>query len=394
MTPRCVDLSVVGQDPWFRGGSRAQAEAFWRAAVQLGREPHLVFLARERTTSLLRRSLALDTLAAADPPFAGSALPSFLPELDSLNQLAGGFRMSRRLRASRSVWVVATMAQYGYGAARSGRPYGCWIGTGSAEEWASRRAGLPTSRRLALGLNAPVLRRLEREVLRRARVLCATSAASRRSVAAAAGLPLEGVRVLPIPVDLDRLAPEPDGVWIGRLERPAIVFIGRGNDPRKNLGLLLRAFPAIHARAPGARLQLVGTPPDPAVAASLPAGVEILGELDDVARPLREASLFVLPSLQEGFGIVVAEALASGVPSVVTPSGGPEELVRESGGGLVLDGFDPDELGSRLSELLEDAERLLAMRRSGRDYVSRVHAPARFRALLGQAFAELDGPPA
>ena len=76
--------------------------------------------------------------------------------------------------------------------------------------------------------------------------------------------------------------------------------------------------------APDARLRLVGRPPR----TPLPAGVEAVGEVQSVAEAIRSASLFVLPSLQEGFGIVVAEALACGVPAVVTPSGGPEELVR------------------------------------------------------------------
>jgi D-inositol-3-phosphate glycosyltransferase len=109
-----------------------------------------------------------------------------------------------------------------------------------------------------------------------------------------------------------------------------------------------------------------------------------------VAEILRRATLFVLPSLQEGFGIVVAEALASGIPVLVTPCGGPEDLVRDSHGGEVMSSFDPEELAERAEALLRDAERLGEMRRSGRTYVVREHDPARLRDALAEALEVLD----
>jgi phosphatidylinositol alpha 1,6-mannosyltransferase len=113
--------------------------------------------------------------------------------------------------------------------------------------------------------------------------------------------------------------------------------------------------------------------------------------VDSVAEHLREAQLFVLPSRHEGFGIAAAEALASGVPALTTPSGGPEELVRASGGGVVLEGFTAEELAEGAVELLGDAARLLAMRASGREYVAREHSSDRFRAMLAAAFVEVGG---
>ena len=106
---------------------------------------------------------------------------------------------------------------------------------------------------------------------------------------------------------------------------------------------------------------------------------------------LRDCALLVSPALQEGFGIGIAEALACGVPAVVTPSGGPEEMVRRSGGGHVTAGFSEDELAAAMLAALTDRAALAEQRRAGRVYVAAEHSPARFQALLDEALRELDG---
>ena len=285
-------------------------------------------------------------------------------------------RVTPQLREASDIWIATTAASFGYGAVRSGRPYSCWIGTGLADEWAGRRPGLRASRRLALRVNAPILQQLERRVLQGAESLYATSPWSRASVARAGRLREEAIGILPIPVDLDAFAPAPDDRWRATLEAPVLAFVGRADDTRKNVRLLLDALP----RIPDARALLIGAPP-----AQVPDLVEATGPVASVAGHLRRATVFVLPSWQEGFGIAAAEALATGLPVVTTPSGGPEALVRDSGGGVVLEGFSPGELASTVRELLADPPRLEEMRRRGREYVEREHSPERFRELLADA---------
>ena len=351
-----IDLAVVTQDPRFGGGALAQTEAFVTAARTLGRDPELLH-------------------------------PRFVPLVDSAAQIVESLRLAGPVRRARSAWVVAAAAPYGAAAPRSGRPYAAWIGTSLEQEWASRRSHLRSSRRLALRLNAPVLRRLERRVVRGATRLYATSPTSRAALADVAGVDPAAVGILPIPVDLDRFKPAPEAVWLERLERPTVVFVGRGDDPRKNVDLLLAAWPIVRGQRSDVRLRLIGRPP----AQRLPDGVDAAGVVPSVAEELRGATLLALPSRQEGFGIVVAEALASGVPAVVTPCGGPEELVRASGGGTVLADFDPGTLAEAIVAALADPPRLAEQRVRGRAYVKAHHSPARLRAALATAFGELDG---
>jgi glycosyltransferase involved in cell wall biosynthesis len=75
----------------------------------------------------------------------------------------------------------------------------------------------------------------------------------------------------------------------------------------------------------------------------------------ELADMYRSASIFVLPSVSgEGFGLVAAEALASGVPVVTTDSGATGELVRDGVDGLVVAHRDADALGVSLRRLLSD----------------------------------------
>lgn len=354
-----ADLTVVVQDPAFGGGGARQAEVFLAAARELGHEPHTVYVPH--------------------PTFEGRRLT--VRRVEALRQLLGARELTPQVRTGERLWVVAATGANGFAATRAGRAYDVWLGTSLDDEWRGRAPGLSPARRLAQAANAPALRRLERRLLDGARRIYATSRASRRSLAEAARLPEERIGVLPLPVDLAALEPEDDETWLRRLEEPVLAFVGRAWDPRKNVDLLLRALPLIHRRIPTATVRLIGEPPR----GPLPEGAEATGPVAELAAHLRTASLFVLPSRQEGFGIVAAEALAAGVPVLSTPSGGPEELIEHSGGGRILSGFGADELAETAVELLGDAATLAAMRSAGRAYVAREHSPERLRELLAAA---------
>ncbi len=136
--------------------------------------------------------------------------------------------------------------------------------------------------------------------------------------------------------------------------------------PVKGIDTLLKAFARVHRTRPEARLRLIGASVEPTgdaywerLAADLGIrdAVSIEGPADraTVASAMARATLFVHPSHRETFGVVAAEALATGLPIVATDSGGVTEILGpepEQLGALVPRG-DPDALATAILSTLE-----------------------------------------
>jgi glycosyltransferase involved in cell wall biosynthesis len=167
---------------------------------------------------------------------------------------------------------------------------------------------------------------------------------------AAYGIPVE---VLPPPVDMSVFRPNGPR----DLRRPAVLFTADLGDPRKGGTLLLRAWDEIHRRCPEAVLVLAGPfglaglHPEANANSVLGqlhlirnpaarAAVELRGPgaVENLPRQYAQAAVTVLPSVDEAFGMVVTESLASGTPVVCSDDGGPCEIVtsREVGATVPL----------------------------------------------------------
>jgi len=133
-------------------------------------------------------------------------------------------------------------------------------------------------------------------------------------------------------------------------------------DERKNVALLLAAFALIAAEHPRAVLLLGGDGPlrDELTAQARRLGVAervvFAGRVDaaDKARFYRALDLFAFPSLMEGFGLAVVDALAVGVPAIVSDRGSLPEVVDDGRTGRVVPLDDPQPLADALAQLLAD----------------------------------------
>jgi len=167
-------------------------------------------------------------------------------------------------------------------------------------------------------------------------------------------------------VDLDRFRPDAgarrdvrSALGLGE-DDVVLLYVGRINAD-KGVADLARAFRAVHAGHPGTRLVLVG--PEEGGAgeevrdslAQVAAAVRFVGAKADPERYMAAADLFCLPSYREGFGSVLIEAAACGVPALASRIYGITDAVEDGATGLLHPPRDSAEIARLATLLIEDA---------------------------------------
>jgi phosphatidylinositol alpha 1,6-mannosyltransferase len=150
-------------------------------------------------------------------------------------------------------------------------------------------------------------------------------------------------------------------------------FVGRLSI-EKNIGLLVEIQKELDRMGTkNFRFVIVGHGGDEAWLREHLAGAEFTGVLrgEALAAAYANMDLFVFPSHTDTFGNVVLEALASGVPAIVTPDGGPRTIIGDSHSGrdgkigrIVTD----EQFAAAIAELIDDPVRLAEMRKAAREY--------------------------
>jgi len=179
------------------------------------------------------------------------------------------------------------------------------------------------------------------------------------------GLPSEKLTVLPYGADVNAFTPKPYSAPRSKNDEFRLLFVGQIGQ-RKGLSYLLRAYKAF--RSPNTRLTLVG-------------GIYGDGEglipyrqlfehvphmpKAELAEQYRRADVFVFPTLIEGLGIVVLEAMASGLPIITTPNG-PGDIVRDGIDGYVVPIRDADAILEKLEFLRANPDLRREMGRNAR----------------------------
>jgi glycosyltransferase involved in cell wall biosynthesis len=148
--------------------------------------------------------------------------------------------------------------------------------------------------------------------------------------------------------------------------QPVLGYVGRLS-AEKNVDLLPRVHKELRAMGWSPRWLIVGQGSEEEMLRRELGKSSLTGVLrgEELAKAYAVMDLLVFPSHTDTFGNVVLEALASGVPGVVTPHGGPAHIVEDGVSGRVV---RDEEFARTIAELLSGAERMQAMRCAAREY--------------------------
>ncbi len=211
----------------------------------------------------------------------------------------------------------------------------------------------------------------------RAKKVITISEFSAHDIQSIYGLPPDRIAVIPCGVSED-FCPRRDPAEFGKLCRriglpdaPFILFVG-GADPRKNHQAVVRAFAKRADELKDYRLVLVGDPvhrfgrmAETIARCGVEGRVLCPGRLpiEDITRLYSHADLFVFPSLYEGFGMPVVEAMACGAPVVTSTRASLPEVAGDAA--LLVNPENDDELAVAMVRVLRDTPLRESLRAKG-----------------------------
>jgi glycosyltransferase involved in cell wall biosynthesis len=366
--------------------------AMQQAHRRLGIEPRLVYARSGRLGRLDPR--------VRDTNSAGQLATSvgYLPTIEYANYVVPGLALRRRLRRAGVVQLVTGSHAMSLIPIVARRPFISWVATPYGDEVDGRIAADHPS--LSVRLNHAlrgVNQALERWSYRFPAKVFALSQYTADRLVTVTDLPRSHFEVLRFPVDTHLFNPEGPR-WDGVAGR-YLLAVGRVDDERKNFPALLRAFARVAPRELDVSLVIAGAH-EPRSAVVRLAGTLGLGDRvkfpgvlapENLADVYRSAEGFVMTSRQEGLGIVVLEAQASGVPPVVMRCGGADELIDDGRTGWLVEQGDEEGFAQRLATLLGDGALRARVGRAAREQVQQESSREQFERTLARAYGEVFG---
>lgn len=213
---------------------------------------------------------------------------------------------------------------------------------------------------------------MQKKVSRRFPSIITVSERSRHDIGRIFGIPLNRFRVVPNGINTDFFFPMPEV----RRSDNHILATSSADSPLKGIAFLLKAIASIKANR-NIRLTVVGTPKENGQIRKLVDNLKIqdcvtfTGQIknEDLARYYAEATMAVIPSLYEGFGMPAGEAMACGTPVISSAGGALPEVVGDAG--IIVPPGDENALETAIISLLDNPGKRDQLGRAGLERVKR-----------------------
>lgn len=154
-----------------------------------------------------------------------------------------------------------------------------------------------------------------------------------------------------------------------RSDQPIVMVVGRQR-PEKGHELVILASHLIARTQPEAAIVFVGEGPRheylKALSRSASLPVFLVGHKSDIAQWFQLATVLVIPSIRESFGLTAIEAMSCGIPVIAARTEGLPEVVADGETGLMFTPGDEQGLANAVSELLRNPQRAIALGQAGR----------------------------
>ncbi len=273
-------------------------------------------------------------------------------------------------------------------------PFLAWIATDWEGDREHRVQQFHWLRRLVdMAIAAPVIKRLERRIIKSGSVVALSDHTQQQLNKLVDGSPVS--HVLAMPIDTEHFAPSTNTQATPQfVEKPVdqtveqpveqhepqdafkIGFVGRFEDPRKHLSLLLNAVALIKERGVNIELVLVGDELSPASRElikqlQIQDSITVVSYVERQQLPslLQQWQAFVLPSFQEGLCIAALEAMSCGLPVISTRCGGPESYIVDGENGILCD-HQADQIADAVLQLFSDLERRVSYANAARKLIA------------------------
>lgn len=224
------------------------------------------------------------------------------------------------------------------------------------------------------------------------RKVIAVSDSVRNDLLARTGLNPDLVQVIRSGVDLDERTLE-DGILPP--ERPPVIGTAGALDRIKGVHYFLGAAQKVLQEFPGTQFLVSGSGPEEdrlrelSRSLGIDKQVTFVPSLNDFSAAIQAMDIFCLPSLKQGLGSIMLEAMARGRPVIATRTGGVYSVVEDQVNGLIVPPGDIESLSQHIIELLQDPDRARQLGEAGREHVRQEYSVTRMLEQTAKLYREL-----